>query len=339
MIKKSLLKKTLALLLIIVLSLSLFACNSGENTEPTETSTAAPVQKIAVLSHEIDESTQKALDGFISALSANGYTENENYTLTHTDCKAEEELAKAASALAEDNPDIIYAIGVDAAIAAKGATSKIPVIFSCVNDPVGTKLVQSCEKPEANVTGVCDYSPVFEQIELLASLYPDTTRIGCLYNGADEDSILSANLASGEAQIREIKFTQYPCITESEYNDELAVALEKCDALYLTDDALVKSGLTETLKQAKEKNIPVFAESSELVEQGCLATCITDYRHIGYSAGELAVILLRSLKPVSEIPVEYATDCTVVINSDVQKSLKLSLPDDLVDGVIYVKAS
>lgn len=332
-------KKISALFLIFALSLSLFACSTEEDTEPTETSTAAPLKKVAVLSCELDESTQKAYDGFISALSANGYTENENYTLIHTDCKAEEELAKAAASLTEDNPDVIYAIGVDAAIAAKSATDKIPVVFSCVNDPVGTKLVESCEKPEANVTGVCDYSPVFEQIELLATLFPDTKRIGCLYNGADEDSILSANLAGGEAQIREVKFTQYPCLTEDDYYDELETALEKCDALYLTDDALVKSCLSKTLKQAKEKNIPVFAESSELVESGALATCITDYEHIGYSAGELSVILLRGLKSVSEIPVEYATDCTVVINSAVKKSMKVSIPDDLADDVVYVKTS
>lgn len=332
-------KKSLALILVIMLSFSLFACNSGEDTEPTETSTALPLQKIAVLSYELDESTEKAYDGFISALSSNGYTENVNYTLTHTDCKAEEELAKAAAALVEDNPDIIYAIGTDAAIAAKGATSQIPVIFSCVNDPVGANLVESCEKPEANVTGVCDYSPVFEQIELLTTLFPDTTRIGCLYNGADEDSIFSANLASGEAQTRDVKFTMYPCLTEDDYYDELGTALEKCDALYLTDDALVKSCLAKTLKLAQEKNIPVFAESSELVEQGCLATCITDYEHIGYSAGELSAILLRGLKSVSEIPVEYATDCTVVVNSATQKTYKLTLPDDINDSAVFVKAS
>ncbi|MBQ7385465.1 MAG: ABC transporter substrate-binding protein [Ruminococcus sp.] len=335
----TLLKKTLALILVVVVSLSLFACSSTQDIEPTETTTEVPLQKVAVLSCNIGDSTQSAYDGFISALSSNGYTEGDNYILIHTDCKAEEELAKAAAAIVDETPDVIYAIGVDAAVAAKSATAEIPVVFSCVSDPVGSKLVKSCEKPEANVTGVCDYSPVFEQIELITTLYPDTKRIGCLYNGADEDSIFSANLASGEAQTREVKFTMYPALTESDYYDELETALEKCDVLYLTDDALIKSGLKETLKLAKEKKVPVFAESSELVESGCLATCITDYEHIGYSAGELSVILLRSLKTVSQIPVEYATDCTVVVNSKVQKNYKLTLPDDIKDSAVFVKTS
>ena len=335
----NLFKKSLAIFLIIILSLSLFACNEEPNTEPTETSTSVPLQKVAVLSLNIDSETQSALDGFLSALSSKGYTEGESYTLIHTDCKAEEELAGAAKAFVDESADLIYAIGTDAAIAAKMATSEIPVVFSCVNDPIGTELVKSCEKPEANVTGVCDYSPVFEQVELITTLYPDVKRIGCLYNGADEESIFSANLASGEALNRGVKFTLYPALTEGEYSYELEKALEKCDALYLTDDALVKSGLKETLKEAKSKKIPVFAESSELVESGCLATCITDYEHIGFSAGELAVILLRSLKPVSEIPVEYATDCTVVVNASVQKSLKLKLPEDIANAAVFVKAS
>lgn len=339
MIKNSFLKKALVLFLVVLFSFSLFACSSDEKVEPTETSTSVPLQKVAVLSLELDENTEKAYDGFVSALSSNGYTENENFTLTHIDCKAEEELASSAESLVKENPDLIYAIGTDAAIAAKYATSDIPIVFSCVNDPVGAELVKSCEKPEANITGVCDYSPVFEQIELLATLYPDTTRIGCIYNGSDEDSILSANLASGEAQLRDIKYTQYPCLTEDDYYEELETALEKCDALYLTDDALVKAGLSKTLKKAKENKIPVFAESSELVELGCLATCITDYEHIGYSAGELSVILLRDLKSVSDIPVEYATECTIVVNSATQKAYDLTLPDDINDTAVFVKSS
>lgn len=330
-------KKVLAIFLVLLMSLSLFACSSDENTEPTETTTVAPLPVVAVLSLELDENTQNAYDGFLSALSSNGYTENDNYTIAHKECKAKKELNEAASAIVAEEPALIYAIGTDAAKAAKKATSDIPVVFSCVNDPIGSKLVKSCEKPEANITGVCDYSPVFEQIELITAFYPDVKRIGCLYNGADEESIFSANLANAEAVNRGIKFTLYPALTESDYSDELENALEKCDVLYLVDDALVKAGLDETLKQAKKKKIPVFAESSELVEAGCFATCITDYRHIGYSAGELAVILLRSLKSVSEIPVEYAAECTVVVNSAVKKQLKVSVPDDIADSIVYVK--
>lgn len=332
-------KKLISLMLVLLLSLSFFACNADTDTEPTKTTTEAPLPKIGILSRTLDENTQKAYDGFIYALSSNGYTENDNFTLVTEQCKSKKELNKAAASIVEEDPVLIYAIGTSAAKAAKKATSDIPVIFSCVNDPVGDGIVESCEKPEANVTGVCDYSPVFEQIELIATLYPDTKRIGCLYNGADEDSIFSANLASGEAMNRDVKFTLYPALTEGEYSYELQKALDKCDALYLTDDALVKSGLKETLKLAKEKKIPVFAESTELVESGCLATCITDYEHIGYSAGELAVILLRSLKTVSQIPVEYATDCTVVINAKTQKSLKLTLPEDIEESALFLKTS
>ena len=332
-------KKVIALVLVLLLSMSLFACSSAEDTEPTETTTSVPLPKVAVLNLELDENTQKAYDGFMDALSSNGYTENDNYILINTICKDKKELKKAADDIVAEKPDLIYAIGTDAAKAAKKATSDIPVVFSCVNDPVGAGLVKSSEKPEANVTGVCDYSPVFEQIELIEELYPDVKRIGCLYNGADESSIFSANLASGEALNRNIKFTLYPAVTDGEFEYELENAVEKCDALYLTDDALVKSGLKETLAQAKKKKIPVFAESTELVEKGCLATCITDYEHIGYSAGELSVILLRSLKTVSQIPVEYSTDCTVVINSETQKALKLSLPDEIKETAVFVKTS
>lgn len=334
------LRKIIALFLVMLFSLSLFACKSEEIQEPTEpSSTAAPLQKVAVLSLELDESQKSAYDGFFKALSDNGYTIDSNYELLEMECKNEDELISEAEKLVKEAPEVIFAIGEEAALAAKNATSDIPVVFACVSDPIATGLLKSCETPEANVTGVCDYSPVFEQIELLTTLYPDVKRIGCVYNGADEDSIFSANLASGEAQLKEVKFTMYPALTENEFMYMLEdKALEKCDALYLTDDALVKSCLEDTLELAKEKKIPVFAESSELVEKGCLATCITDYEKMGYSAGEVSVILLRSLMSVSGIPVKYATDCTIVINSGVQKSLKLELTDEIKESAVFVKS-
>lgn len=334
------LRKIIALFLVMLLSFSLFSCNSKEPEEVTEpTTTAAPLQKVAVLYLEPDESQKSAYDGFFKALSDNGYLVDDNYSLSDIQCKAEEYLATAAENLVSESPDVIFAIGDKAALAVKKATKDIPVVFACVADPIASGLVGSCEKPEANVTGVCDYSPVFEQIELLTTLCPKTKRIGCVYNGADEDSIFSANLASGEAQLKEVKFTMYPSLTDGEFMYNLEdKALEKCDALYLTDDALVKSCLEDTLNLAKKKKIPVFAESSELVEKGCLATCITDYEKMGYTAGELSVILLRSLKNVSEIPVEYATDCTVVINSDALKSLKLKLSGEIKDSAVFVRS-
>lgn len=339
MINRSFPKRLLCCLTMLAAAVSLFACTAPEEVnQPTET-TAPVLQRIGVLSLNMDESTKSAFDGFFSALSSKGYIEDENYTLMHTDCKTQEELSKAAADIVKNAPDLIYTIGSEAALAAKNSTDEIPVVFSCVNDPIGEGLVKSCEKPEANVTGVCDYSPVFEQIELVKALYPDVKRIGCLYNGADENSIFSANLAVGEAQSLSLKSTLYPALTEGELYYNLETALEKCDALYLTDDALVKSGIDEVLKLSQEKKVPVFAESTELVESGCLATCITDYEQIGINAGELAVILLRSLKPVSDIPVEYATQCTAVINSDTQKTLKLTLPEDIKKSAVFVKAS
>ena len=333
-------KKVIALFLVLLLPLSLFACNNeADEVETTAVSTPVPVDKIGVLSLTLDENTLLAYSGFVKALAVSGYIDGDNIELIKFECEEAKALSASAQELVDSEVKLIYAIGTDAAKAAKKATSDIPVVFSCVNDPIGDGLVKSCEKPEANVTGVCDYSPVFEQIELITKLYPDVKRIGCLYNGADEESIFSANLAKGEALNRGVKFTLYPALTENEYEDELETALEKCDVLYLADDALVKSCLEYTLKQAKKKKVPVFAEEGELVAAGCLATCISDYMNIGYTAGELSAILLRSLKTVSEIPVEYAADCNPVINADTQKALKLSIDKEILDNAVIVNTA
>lgn len=340
MFNKALFKKVACLIIIILLTVSMCACADSEKAESTAASvTEAPLPKIGILSLTPDENTQNAINGFKQALSSTGYTVNESCEFIISFCDSDKELDKAADNMVKESPELIYAIGVQAARAAKESTEEIPVVFSCVNDPLEENLLKSCESPEANVTGVCDYSPVFEQIELILKLYPDVNRIGCLYNGGDEEAVFSANLAAGEAQNLGVKHTLYPSLTESEFEDNLDTALEKCDALYLTDDALVKSEIEIVIKSAKKRSVPVFAESSELVEKGCLASCITDYEQIGYSAGELGVILIRELKAVSDVPVEYASECTVVINSQTQKSLKLSLPDEIKESAVFVKTA
>ena len=332
-------KKILAVLLSLVMSVSLFACAAESGDEITEATTTAPqLPKIGIISLKLDENTNKAYSGFTDALKESGYVNGENVELLHIECDKEDELVSSAEELCNSEVKVIYALGAEASKAAKSATTEIPVVFACVNDPVAEGLVEFCERPEANITGVCDYPPVFEQIELVYTIYPDVERIACIYNGADKDAIFSANLASGEAIARDIKFTHYSALTENEYEYRVDKAIEKCDAIYLTDDALSKACLAYTLKHAKSNNIPVFAESTEFVEDGCLATCVTDYTHIGYSAGELAVILMRGLKTVSKVPVEYATECTVVVNSKVMKDMKLKLPEDIAESCVFVNA-
>lgn len=341
MISKVFLKRVLSAALILLLSLSLFACKQEEKpvveTTVPPTTTAPVLPEIGVLSYIFDENTLEAYKGFIEALEDNGYVDEENIKIVSVECESEERLKKAAEVFVNVDVKLIFAIGTDAAKAAKNATTEIPVVFSCVEDPIGDGLLESCEKPEGNITGVCDYTPVFEQIDLLTTLYPDTERIACVYNGADEDAIFSANLASGEAQTQEVTFTMYPCLTEDEYKDKISDALKKCDALYMVDDALTKACLSSTLKSANKKDIPVFAETVELVQSGCLATAIVNYTDIGYTAGELGVILFRSIKPVSEVPVEYASDCNPVINSDVMKDMKLALPEDIEADSVIIK--
>lgn len=344
MINKVFLKRVVCALLVLILSLAMFACNQEEAEPVAETTvpptTTAPVlPEIGVLSYIFDENTLEAYKGFLKALEENGYIDNENIKVISVECESEERLKKAAEVFVNADVKLIFSIGTDAAKAAKEATTEIPIVFACVEDPIGDGLLKSCEKPEGNITGVCDYTPVFEQIDLLTTLYPDTQRIACVYNGADEDAVFSANLASGEAQIQEVTFTMYPCLTEDEYKDKISEGLKKCDALYLVDDALTKACLSSTLKSADKKSVPVFAETVELVQSGCLATAIVDYNEIGFTAGELGVMLFRSIKPVSEVPVEYASECNPVINSDVMKALKLTLPEDIESKSVMVKVS
>ncbi len=333
-----LLRRSFALLLSCVMLCALCSCSAGDTnqtTAPTSTLPKEPVTNpidytesytISVLKSDDNAENDDAYVGFMAALEANGFVEGDNLSVIVLSCEGDEDKASTAAqdAIKEDT-DLVYAIGELAASSASKATSDIPVVFASVADPIESGLLTSCEKPDKNLTGVSDYTPVREQLQLIKTLFPDAKTVSGLYYTSDEESILVSTLAEEEAKALGLEYTAYTAATKKEYESALASALEKGDALYLFDDSLTDTYLTEILSSAEDSKIPVFSTTENLVEQGCLATCFPVHEAIGYSSAEIALIILKDLKPINEIAVEYAHICGECVNSSVADSFSLDL--------------
>ena len=100
-----------------------------------------------------------------------------------------------ASKFANEKKDLILAIATPAAQAVAGSVSDAPVLVTCVTDPAESGLVESNDKPGANVTGTSDLTPVKEQIDLLKQLVPDAKTVGVLYCSAESNSKIQADMA------------------------------------------------------------------------------------------------------------------------------------------------
>ena len=180
--KISIYKKIISLLMVVFISSSLFACNSDEGTrEETEAPKEAKFSIGLILSDNTKEN-ESAYRGFVRAFSEKGYAQGDYYSLAFADCDGSKSKCKEiAQKYAQDGVDLIFAVGEKAAYAAKKATSSIPVIFCSVYDPIESKILKSCEKPEANVTGVSDFTPVEEQFAFIRRVIPDAKNISSLH--------------------------------------------------------------------------------------------------------------------------------------------------------------
>lgn len=329
------LKRMLSFGLIAVIFASMCACNSGlpEETQPP---TEPAKYSIGVIQSFDDASSEHTYQGFTTAFTDKGYTRSEFHSLSIVNCKGDKDKCKeAAEKFVSEGVSLIFAIGEPAAKAAAKATDTIPVIFSGVTDPIEAGLLKSCEKPDKNVTGVSDLTPVAEQLALINKLLPDAKKVSSLYMTTDENSILLSTLAKSSAESLSLEYTAFTAGDENQLDSAVDNALDDCDVLYLIDDKLTSEHADEIIKAANKKKVPVISSSEALLVNGALATSLPDYTDMGYNAGELALIIIKNLRAVSDLSVEYPDVCKDKINAKVAESY--SIDTSLLENVVLYK--
>lgn len=316
-------KRVLAGAMAIVLTAFACAC-TADNSQETEPTTAPAKYDIGVIQSFDDASSEHTYQGFSAAFNDKGYYQSEFHSVSVVNCKGDKDKCKeAAERFVSEDVNLIFAIGEPAAVAAAKATDTIPVIFSGVTDPIEAGLLKSCEKPDKNITGVSDLTPVFEQLSLVIKLVPKAKKISSVYMATDENSILLSTLADTAAQSLALDYTAYTATDEKQIDTCVDNALKDCDVLYLIEDKLTREHADAIIKAANKKKVPVISSSEALLSSGCLATSVPDYSDMGYNAGELALIILKNLRNVSDLSVEYPDVCIDKVNAQVAESFKI----------------
>ncbi len=328
-------KRILSLIMLVAMIFSLCAC-SEQTDEPEETTPVKTAKfSIGVIQSDNTKENESSYRGFIKAFTDKGYAQNDYYSVSFTDCDDSKTKCKeAANKYVEAEVDLIFAIGEKAAVAAKKATSTIPVIFCSVYDPIESKLVKSCEKPNANITGVSDFTPVDEQFAFIRKVLPDAKRVSSLHFSSDANSILITTLAKDSAKDYDFKYSSYSALDSDKLTSVLKDALKKADALYICEDELTVENAEAIIKEANKAKVPIFAASDVFMSFGTFATCVPDYEDLGYNAGELALICLKELHSISNISVEYPVKCIGYISTSVAEKLEIEVPED--KNIVFV---
>jgi putative ABC transport system substrate-binding protein len=291
---------------------------------------AMPV--IGFLDSRSPDGVTERLRRFRQGLKDTGYAEGENVAIEYRWAENQiDRLPALAADLVRRRVAVIAAIGV-AALAAKTATTTIPIVFSVVEDPVRLGLVASLARPGGNLTGINIFTGELaaKRLELLRELVPASTRVAVLVNPTVatnmETTLRDVQSAAGAIGLQ---IQVLHASTSREINAAFATFVrERPDALFVGTDGFFLSRRGQLANMAARHAIPMTTDSREVTEAGGLmsyGTNIPDaWRQVGIYAGRI----LKGAKP-ADLPVVQSSKFELVINHQTARMLGLEVPAKL----------
>jgi putative ABC transport system substrate-binding protein len=259
-----------------------------------------------------------------------GWIENRNIKIEYRWAEGRPELyTEIANEFVRMNVDVIVALGAGPVLAAKRATTTIPIVFPASGDPVGTGLVQSLKQPGGNVTGLSLQQAELgtKRIELLREVLPNLRRLAILTNLSNPVNQVELGEIQGTAQILKIDIAPVDIRRAEELAPGFA-SLKEADALYIIADPLLNTNRVRINTLALTARLPTMFSFRENVEAGGLMSYGPNWTDLFRRAAEFVDSILRGAKP-ADIPVEQPTNFSLVINLTTAKVLGLTLPSNL----------
>ena len=292
---------------------------------------AMPV--IGFLHSQTPDALAERLRGLRRGLKDTGYVEGESVAIDYRWAENQNDRLPALAAdLVRRQVAVIAAMGPPAALAAKAATTTIPIVFAVPDDPVRLGLVASLSRPGSNATGINFFVAelIAKRLELLRELVPAAVRVAVLVN-PDDTQITPLILRDVEAAARAmgLQIQVVRASTSREINAAFAsFARERPDALFLGADPFFTTRRMQLTHLASRHAIPAVYSVRDYVEAGGLisyGTNVTDAcRQVGAYAGRI----LKGAKP-ADLPVMQINKFELVINAQAATMLGLAVPSSL----------
>jgi len=269
-------------------------------------------------------------DAFVQRLRELGWIEDRTVTIKYRWAEGlSERYAEIAAEFVRLKVDVIVTMGA-AVVAAKQATSFIPIVFAVANDPVGIGLVASLARPGGNVTGLSNQTTDLgrKRRELLREVIPGLHRLAIMANFGYPASVLEMREVEAAARALGLEVAT-PEIRRAE---DIAPAFDglkgQADALSVITDPLMVTNRLRINILALGARLPTIYPAREYVESGGLISIGPNYPHLFRRAAEFVDKILRGTKP-ADLPVEQPTKFYLVINLITAKALGLNVPPTL----------
>jgi putative ABC transport system substrate-binding protein len=242
------------------------------------------------------------------------------------------------SKIIETRPDIIFTISTAATAVAKKATTALPIVFTCVADPLRSGLIASYASSQNNLTGIASYAGPLsgKRLEILKEIAPGIQRV--LVFVAPQDSIaeVSFQFLAEAAPKLGIELLRHD-VTSKEEIERVLQNLPKgaVDAIYLVPAGLVATHIDLLIHKAKEDRIPLAVTDTSMVARGALVSYGAEFRLLGLQAAKLVAKILKGAKP-SESPVQTPEKLVLTINLSTAKAIGLDIPASVLERAEHI---
>lgn len=315
-------KSITAALAVLIAAASLTGCAKEDSG----------LKKVGIIQQAEHPALDATYEGFVEGLKEAGFEDGVNIKYDFNNAQGDQSnCVSIASKLVNNKSDLILAIATPAAQAVAGKTTEIPTVITAVTDPQSSGLVESNKVPGGNITGTSDLTPVKEQIDLLVQILPDAEKIGVLYNSSETNSKFQADMAEEAIEAVGLEYIPVTVSNTNEIQSVVQSLVGKVDAIYIPTDNMIANGMSAVASVATENKIPIIVGEEGMCRAGGLATYGINYFNLGKQTGAMAAKILKGESVPSEMPIEYLTDCTLMINKTAADELGITIPQELLD--------
>ena len=292
---------------------------------------AMPV--IGFLSARSRAASAGLLVSFRKGLTEAGYVDGQNVQIEYRFAEGRyERLAGLAKELVGRQVVVIAAIsGTPAALAAKAATTTIPIVFANGADPIASGLVTSLNRPGGNISGVTFLASetIPKRLEVLHELIPRAQVVGYLVNPVNPITEGEVKDTAAAARSRGLQLLVHSASAEGAIDEGFVTFMQRpVDALIIGNDTFLSSRKEQIFTRAAQHAIPTVYYEREFAVAGGLLSYGTDFADSYRQAGDYVARILKGMKP-ADLPVQQPTKYELVINLKTAKALGIEIPPTL----------
>ena len=268
-----------------------------------------------------------ARQGVIDSLKEEGFIDGTSIRITYKNGQGDmSSIPLIIKDFVSRRVDMIITDSTPCMVAAAQIVKDIPVVFTVAFSP---QQLDMKDTPK-NLTGVYDPMAMGDLIQLIKKCIPGIKKIGIPYNPSEQNAVLAAKQVREECRQSGIELVEMNVFSSNEVLQNVEVlAQKKIDAMVVSADNTLSTGMAAVVKIAARKKIPLFVTEPGEVERGACAGIGADFYEWGRQSGKIAAQIIRGRRP-EEIPVQPIIAKVLYINVTAAQAQGITFPDDVI---------